>query len=68
MDKIFYNQASAAKLGWTPEWFGAYEFNEELSNGSEISFSKASIHSIFNVIWASPEKIKSINCFSKDKE
>ena len=30
MDKIFYNQASAAKLGWTPEWFGAYEFNEDL--------------------------------------
>ena len=30
MDKIFYNQASSAKLGWTPEWFGAYEFDEDL--------------------------------------
>jgi len=30
MDKIFYNQASAAKLGWTPEWFGAYDFDENL--------------------------------------
>lgn len=30
MDKIFYNQASAAKLGWTPEWFGAYDFDEDL--------------------------------------
>ena len=30
MDKIFYNQASAAKLGWAPEWFGAYEFDEDL--------------------------------------
>jgi len=30
MDKIFYNEASAAKLGWTPEWFGAYDFDEGL--------------------------------------
>ena len=30
MDKIFYNQASAAKLGWAPEWFGAYDFDENL--------------------------------------
>ena len=30
MDKIFYNQASAAKLGWAPEWFGAYDFDEDL--------------------------------------
>ena len=30
MDKIFYNQASAAKLGWSPEWFGAYDFDEDL--------------------------------------
>ncbi len=30
MDKIFYNEASAAKLGWEPEWFGAKEFDEEL--------------------------------------
>ncbi len=32
MDKIFYNQASAAKLGWEPSWFGADEFDEELVN------------------------------------
>jgi len=30
MDKIFYNQASSAKLGWDPTWFGAKEFDEEL--------------------------------------
>jgi len=30
VDKIFYNEASAAKLGWTPEWFGAYDFDDNL--------------------------------------
>ena len=30
MDKQFYNEASAARLGWTPEWFGAKEFDETL--------------------------------------
>ena len=30
MDKIFYNEASSAKLGWTPEWFGAYDFDDDL--------------------------------------
>ena len=30
MDKIFYNEASANKLGWTPEWFGCAEYNEKL--------------------------------------
>ena len=30
MDKIFYNEASAAKLGWEPEWFGAEEIDEVL--------------------------------------
>ena len=30
MDKIFYNEASAAKLGWEPEWFGANDFDEDL--------------------------------------
>jgi len=29
-DKNFYNEASAAKLGWTPSWFGATSFNETL--------------------------------------
>ena len=27
---IFYNENSAAKLGWTPQWFGEEEFDEEL--------------------------------------
>lgn len=31
-DKIFYNQASAAKLGWDPSWFGARGFNDILIN------------------------------------
>ena len=30
MDKVFYNEASAARLLWTPQWFGATEFDEEL--------------------------------------
>jgi len=30
MDKIFYNEASAAKLGWEPEWFGASTFDDRL--------------------------------------
>jgi hypothetical protein len=30
MDKVFYNEGSAAKLGWTPDWFGAADFDEEL--------------------------------------
>ena len=30
VDKIFYNRASANKLGWTPSWFGADEFDDEL--------------------------------------
>lgn len=30
VDKNFYNEASAAKLGWTPDWFGCAEFDEDL--------------------------------------
>jgi len=30
IDKVFYNEASAAKLGWTPEWFGCKDHDEEL--------------------------------------
>ena len=29
-DINFYNEASAAKLGWTPEWFGCDAFDEDL--------------------------------------
>jgi murein L,D-transpeptidase YcbB/YkuD len=29
-DKIFYNESSSLKLGWTPEWFGCNKFNEKL--------------------------------------
>jgi murein L,D-transpeptidase YcbB/YkuD len=29
-NKIFYNESSAQKLGWRPNWFGEDEFNEEL--------------------------------------
>ncbi len=34
-DKIFYNEGSAAKLGWTPEWFGCNKFNEKLLSAIE---------------------------------
>ncbi len=30
MDKNFYNEASASKLGWKPDWFGAKYFDEDL--------------------------------------
>ena len=30
MDKVFYNQASAEKLGWSPEWFGCKDNDENL--------------------------------------
>ena len=30
MDKVFYNEASAAKLGWEPSWFGASAFDDRL--------------------------------------
>lgn len=30
MDKIFYNESSALKLGWEPDWFGASDFDEIL--------------------------------------
>ena len=30
IDKNFYNEASAAKLGWNPAWFGQREFDENL--------------------------------------
>ena len=30
MDKVFYNESSALKLGWTPEWFGCDEFDDDL--------------------------------------
>jgi hypothetical protein len=30
MDKVFYNQASASKLGWDPSWFGCSEFDDDL--------------------------------------
>ena len=33
MDKEFYNQSSAVKLGWTPNWFGAQHFDEDLTEG-----------------------------------
>ncbi len=30
IDKVFYNEASAAKLGWDPTWFGHHVFDEKL--------------------------------------
>ena len=31
MDAEFYNEASALKLGWTPDWFGCSYFDEDLT-------------------------------------
>jgi len=30
IDKDFYNEASATKLGWDPSWFGAEDFDDKL--------------------------------------
>ena len=30
MDKNFYNEASASKLGWGPNWFGERYFDDKL--------------------------------------
>ncbi len=30
VDKYFYNEASAKKLGWEPSWFGAVDFEDDL--------------------------------------
>jgi hypothetical protein len=30
MDKFFYNKSSASNLGWSPDWFGASSFDEDL--------------------------------------
>jgi len=30
IDKVFYNEGSAAKLGWEPEWFDADDFDDKL--------------------------------------
>ena len=35
MDKIFYNEGSAAKLGWEPEWFGCDKHGEKLITAIE---------------------------------
>ena len=31
IDKEFYNQASAAKLGWDPTWFGCTDYDKKLT-------------------------------------
>ena len=36
MDKNFYNEASAAKLGWDPSWFGEKYFDDKLSRAIKI--------------------------------
>ena len=35
MDKYFYNEASSAKLGWDPSWFGCSKFNDDLIEAIE---------------------------------
>ena len=30
IDKNFYNEASASKLGWDPTWFGEKHFDDDL--------------------------------------
>lgn len=37
MDKDFYNQSSAANLGWDPTWFGEKFFDDKLVRGLSIA-------------------------------
>ena len=43
MDAEFYNEASASKLGWTPEWFGCSSFDEDLTEAVKAFQSKLGI-------------------------
>ena len=44
MDKVFYNEGSAAKLGGTPEWFGCDDFDEDLIDAIDLKLKlKASV-------------------------
>ncbi len=36
MDKNFYNEASASKLGWDPSWFGEKFFDDKLTRAIKI--------------------------------
>ena len=36
MDKNFYNEASAAKLGWEPSWFGEKFFDDKLTRAIKL--------------------------------
>jgi hypothetical protein len=36
VDKIFYNEASAEKLGWAPGWFNCKEFDEDLIKAIKV--------------------------------
>jgi len=45
MDKNFYNEASAVKLGWDPTWFGEKYFDEDLVKAVQKWQRKYSIKS-----------------------
>ena len=38
MDKNFYNEASASKLGWDPSWFGSKYFRSFFFSFFEAAF------------------------------
>ncbi len=44
VDKVFYNEGSAAKLGWNPSWFGADDFDDDLVFLNQIIGKKIKIH------------------------
>ena len=43
MDKVFYNEGSAAKLGWTPDWFGCADFDDDLVDAIKAWQKKSGI-------------------------
>jgi hypothetical protein len=71
-NKIFYNEASAAKMGWSPDWFDCEEFDEDLieaitawqeKNGltADGLFGPASFRRLYN------ERISEIDVYAREE-
>ena len=62
MDAEFYNEASAVRLGWTPDWFGCSEFDEELTKAIKEYQKRAGVKAdglcgpgTYRLIWTDRE-------------
>ena len=62
MDSEFYNEASEARLGWTPDWFGCSDFDEELTKAIKAYQKRAGVKAdglcgpgTYRLIWTDRE-------------